>query len=401
MPIHLERPVTILRDAGSPLWFPFLARTPQGGLQLSLQHGWDSHFAPQYQYRSADGGRSWQGPTQSVPRLAWGHSFADGERLDLDTYGVPVAGRPGEALLLAVWSRPDQPNAPVERGFARCQVPGLGELPLTGLGGYPSFPWRNLWQEAGRTEEFRRDEFVTLGPCVTGGMELPDGRLAVVGYWQKHGAPPNHWGAVVMISTDRGRHWQQVGTLSPNLGDPQPSEVAMTRLADGRWYVVARMEHPPCPNLHHAWSEDQGRTWTPLRPLCLAAGGPAAGHVWPGLRVLANGWLALTCGRPGKQLYFDPSGTGTQWQHHVDLHAWELDTQAVLGVSPELRLRGVVGRPYGQPIDRQTDSGDYLDCVEVAPGELLVVYDVQGYVEHWNAAPVVSAVRMVSIKVTP
>src|SRR6185295_19598168 len=97
-------------------------------------------------------------------------------------------------------------------------------------------------------------------------------------------------------------------------------------------------------------------------------------------------------GRPGKYLIFDPSGTGTQWQGRLDLHAWELDTQARFGVPPELRLHG----PTEQGV-RYWDSGDYLGCVPDGPRQMLVCYDVQGYYETWNAHPV-SGVRMVRVR---
>ena len=46
---------------------------------------------------------------------------------------------------------------------------------------------------------------------------------------------------------------------------------------------------------------------------------------------------------------------------------------------------------------RYWNSGDYLGLVEVGPREMLVVYDVQSFVENWNAAPF-SGVRMVRVR---
>ena len=157
------------------------------------------------------------------------------------------------------------------------------------------------------------------------------------------------------------------------------------------WGVVGRF--------HHAWSTDDGRTWSAPEPLSLEDE-PAhvVGCAWPRLAALENGALILTYGRPGKNLIYDLTGTGQHWQGRVDLHAWELDTQALLGVPPEARLRGIVGADWTKQFDRHTDSGDYLGVAAVGPRELRVVYDVHSYVEHWNADPV-SAVRMVRITV--
>jgi hypothetical protein len=106
---------------------------------------------------------------------------------------------------------------------------------------------------------------------------------------------------------------------------------------------------------------------------------------------LADGTLTLVYGRPGKHLIIDPSGTGRQWQSRLDLHAWELDTQAIMGVPPELRLHG----PCEKGI-RYWDSSDYIGCIPDGPRALLVCYDVQSYHEHWNAHPV-SGVRMLRV----
>jgi hypothetical protein len=115
--------------------------------------------------------------------------------------------------------------------------------------------------------------------------------------------------------------------------------------------------------------------------------------------VLRSGALAMAYGRPGKHVVIDPTGTGTQWQARLDLHAWELETQALMGVPPAQRLRGVVGCPPGAFLDRYHDSSDYLGLAEIEANVLLAAYDVHGYVEHWNADPVASALRMVRVTI--
>jgi hypothetical protein len=158
----------------------------------------------------------------------------------------------------------------------------------------------------------------------------------------------------------------------------------LKRLPDGRFYAVMRVETNTGygGQFHHAWSEDEGRTWSQPVPLVLQ---DEPEHIvrsaWPVMTQLPNGTLILAYGRPGKNLVFDPSGTGTQWQGRLDLHALELDTQALMGVPPEQRLRGIVGEDWSKRMDRHTDSGDYLGVVATGENELLVVYDVHAYVE--------------------
>jgi hypothetical protein len=121
--------------------------------------------------------------------------------------------------------------------------------------------------------------------------------------------------------------------------------------------------------------------------------GPRAKQLnWPRCRVLADGTLVLTYGRPGKHMLFDPSGTGSQWQGHVDLHARELETQAFMGVPPEKRLHGDTSVCI-----RYWDSMDYLALEVIGPREVLVIYDVQEYHESWNAKPY-CGMRMVRVQ---
>ena len=56
-----------------------------------------------------------------------------------------------------------------------------------------------------------------------------------------------------------------------------------------------------------------------------------------------------------------------------------------------LRIR----RPH--PLNRELDSSDYPAVVVNGPREVIAVYDVQNYIENWNAGPV-SAVRMLRVR---
>src|SRR5690606_26780138 len=112
---------------------------------------------------------------------------------------------------------------------------------------------------------------------------------------------------------------------------------------------------------------------------------------WPRLARLDDGTLLLAYGRPGKHVVFDPTGTGSGWRGRLNLQTIELQTQERRGVPPELRLRG----PTHLGV-RYWDSGDYLSVLPISPSAFLVTYDVQSYVESWNAKPY-SGVRMVKV----
>jgi len=61
-------------------------------------------------------------------------------------------------------------------------------------------------------------------------------------------------------------------------------------------------------------------------------------------------------------------------------------------VPPQLQIR----RQYHWSI-RHWDSSDYLAILPAGPRSVIVIYDVQNYIEHWNAKPV-SGARMVRIQ---
>jgi hypothetical protein len=95
------------------------------------------------------------------------------------------------------------------------------------------------------------------------------------------------------------------------------------------------------------WSADDGNTWTP--PVSTGIKG-----VYPRVRRLSNGMLALTTGRPGPVvIMFNTDGTGEEWSHATELFA---------GMSTH-----------------------YTDLIEVEPGKLFVVYDSVPY--GWHAIP--------------
>jgi hypothetical protein len=361
--------------------------------------------------RSADSGRTWIEEDENVPRLAWSRSFADGEFFEIDCYGFLDPRDKDTYWYYGAWSFPGDPAGKVRREFVKLRTNWTQPVSFRELQEGPCEPTHPWWQvlnifeqgeERALAEEtrlghppvpraFDTGENIKIGgPCFTTGIEH-EGRLLALGYWAPRGGRLSNCETFCFQSRDRGRTWEEFSVVARgNASTPEGfNEATLVRLKDGRLYSVLRSGNL----LHHVWSSDGGRSWTPPEPMRLVDSDHLPQKVWPVCKVLEDGTLVLVYGRPGKHIIFDPSGTGTQWQGHVDLHARELAMQAANGVPPKLRLRGDTG---GQGI-RQWDSGDYLFLVPIGPREMLVGYDVQNYLEHAGAPPV-SGVRMVRVK---
>jgi hypothetical protein len=393
--IPASRPVTIDKVHYGERWFPRLHRHTDGSLLYYIEYGHDRNFTPDFRMRSTDGGRTWEDPTDNTPRVAWQHSFADGELFELDCYGVHDPKTKDTFAYYGAWSRPGVAGAPVRKELVRVHAPSARKTPLPDLArsGYPTFPWWPLWNGLHGTDQLKGHE-ITIGPYFTpAGVEL-EGRLLGLGNWPA--ADESIKGTCVWCfeSRDRGKTWEEIGTVGkwdPSMPEGV-NESGLQLLRDGRLYTVLRTGGP----LVHTWSSDGGRTWAPPQPLRLIDEPDyTPGMTWPITTQLTDGTLVLVYGRPGKNIVFDPSGTGTQWQGRLDLHKWELDTQARNGVPEELRLHG----PTHLGV-RYWDSGDYLFVVpdgDPAKREMLVGYDVQSYVEHKDAKPY-SGVRMLRVR---
>lgn len=217
------------------------------------------------------------------------------------------------------------------------------------------------------------------------------------------------------VSRDRGVSWQSLSTVAtyhasefPYAGyaytNNLPSfehgyyEGSAVQLADGRIYLVMRSGGGGVP-LCHVWSADGGRTWTSPRPIDRRVCGVA-----PKLLKLTDGTLAMCHGRPGMYVMFDPSGTGEQWD--VD-NRFDLTDGEKLTI--ETNARPFVNRPdcnklmshVSSPIETLDwlkpelkkawyYSWENVDMSEVEHGRILVVYDLQNWIEkpgtgHRNA----------------
>ncbi|MCM8816885.1 MAG: glycoside hydrolase [Candidatus Omnitrophica bacterium] len=389
-----QRPVTIHSVRNDTRWFPFVFRHTDGSLLLYIECGYDAHFSPFFRLRSTDNGKTWiQDPVVNVPRVSTAHSFKNGELFEIDTYGVLSSKEKDTYLFYGAWSHPGKPNDVVKKDFIKVYAPSFRPVCLETYQkhpSYPTYPWWDLFNLATGKKEAQSSDVFLGGAYFTSIIEPQDNILLALGYWYLKKDPENWKYAVGCFeSNDRGKTWfeKSIVAYDPNLPEGY-DEATLVQLKDGRLYTVMRTGG----YLYHAWSQDSGKTWQKPEQLKLIDSDIMPGKVWPVCRKLEDGALVLVYGRPGKHIIFDPSGTGTEWQGHFDLHNWELETQKFMGVPENLRLRG----DTGNKCIRYWDSGDYLALAIIGAREMLVFYDVQNFVENWNSYPV-SGVRMVKL----
>lgn len=388
MDISLSRPVTIHAARHDARWFPDLLRHRNGDLLLYVQCGHDMFFAPWAKWRSRDGGRSWHEEEIGAPAPHFVHCPRRGQTTlyEMDYYGFLEPERPDTYRYYSAWSTPD---TPLSRGQARVHAPSIAPVPLSEFPAvrYPHHLWWpiiNALHPPGAVPE----NIKLGGPFFSDMIEQQNRWLAVAHGLSRH-ARRGQYSVWLFESRDEGKNWRELSLVADGaaLGNEGFNEATLTALGDGRLHSVIRSGDV----LHQSWSSDEGRSWstpTPLRPM---DGSPEPRMAWPRVAQLEDGMLLLAYGRPGKHLLFDPTGSGQAWRGRLDLHAWEMSTQELMGVPADLRLHGdtSVGTRYW-------DSGDYLSVVPVGAREVLVTYDVQSFYEHWNALPI-SGVRMVRV----
>jgi BNR repeat-like domain len=148
---------------------------------------------------------------------------------------------------------------------------------------------------------------------------------------------------VLIRSIDQGHTWDEYGIIAavqpneepwPWMGKEGPNEAGLVRLSDNSLYSIFRTGNGEY--LGEAWSLDDGRTWTP--PASTGFKGVA-----PHLRLMSNGLLVCTFGRPGPVTIMFSADEGKKWA----------------GVTPIFKKM----------------STRYSDVIEVEVGKLLVVYD--------------------------
>jgi hypothetical protein len=148
---------------------------------------------------------------------------------------------------------------------------------------------------------------------------------------------------VLIRSIDHGHTWNEYGIIAavrpneepwPWMGEEGPNEAGLVRLSESYLYCTFRSGNGAY--MGEAWSLDDGKTWTAPRSIGFKG-------VAPHLRLLSNGLLVCTFGRPGPVTMMFSSDGGFTW--------------------------------FGITQIFDGSSTRYTDVIEVAPGKLLVVYD--------------------------
>ena len=190
--------------------------------------------------------------------------------------------------------------------------------------------------------------------------------------------------------------WRHLTRITPDEHPPgvrsNASEGCPVRLADGRLYLVYRYP-PDARKVRQTWSEDDGRTWAPPGEIDDRVCG-----ILPTVQRLSDGALMLLHGRPGMWVTFDPTGTGRGWQvdTRFDLTRGELTTIRTNAKVTTARLDLLYYKRYHNPAytcaPQDLFAGYYyswenVNAREVAPGRVLIVYDLQNWVERPSDPP--------------
>ena len=199
-------------------------------------------------------------------------------------------------------------------------------------------------------------------------LEMPNGDLLAIAYcWFKGDDTPCPYQprmckfrVIVLRSRDRGRHWDYVSTVAvdPKIGEEGFNEPVMARLSQGpkagRLICLMRTGSNGCP-IYQAVSDDDGQSWS--KPTKLWFRG-----VDPDLVEMADGTLACSFGWRTKNWVVPkpPSDFGNcvifsrdQGETWTDLTRFPIE-----------------------PIANTPWTTCYTTLREVAPGRLLVVYDI-------------------------
>jgi photosystem II stability/assembly factor-like uncharacterized protein len=328
-------------------WYPTVHRFSTGEILVTMRMSPDE-VHPEGEFSaycvSRDGGQTWSqrytlGAGANIDAAYTQVGPADGTLLSLSAgYGSPIAFPPGQAqdfhVSVTRFSRGGMEVNQIRDALLRLRAPvQLEPMMLFDLG-------------AKDTSKLETAPEVTPFGAIIDGL---NGDLLTTAYCKEEKDGTQQ--VVLLRSRDGGKAWDEWGVIAglavnekPTtwMGDEGPNETSIVRLADKRLYAVFRTGGNAL--LGQTWSSDDGRTWTQPVPIGFKG-------VSPHLRMLSNGVLVCTTGRPGPvSIFSSADGQGEHWSHGTEL------------------FRG--------------RSTCYSDVVELEPGRLLVVYDGVPYGPH-------------------
>lgn len=342
--IRVGDTVLITRSRGY-CWFPNIYRLTDGELFVKLGLGPDVS-APESNFAafcvSKDEGKTWS------PRVSEGHLFSAGI---LQTYPD------GQSKLIGVGFQ----LFPAVPGQAKELQDTLLEI-SDGWNDITHHRWIHVTlpeEPAMHPVDRSNGGTLTQMPAVSfHGCLIPskDGGLLATMYGKFPGE--KYYRSFLMKSMDHALTWDYVSTIArtnepwPGMGKEGPNEPGLARLADGRLFCLLRTGFDGL--MYETWSQDDGKTWD--APISSGLKG-----VDPQVRLLANGVLALTTGRPGPVIIaLSMDGTGKEWTHVTEIFK-EMSTR-------------------------------YTGWLELSPNHLLIVYDHVPY--GWDPIPATDKTSM-------
>ena len=151
---------------------------------------------------------------------------------------------------------------------------------------------------------------------------LPNGDLIAGitgGYYQNSEGVVQKAPVSFYKSSNSGRHWDILGKIQyqkegnencPFDGSEGFEEPTFEILRDGSFLCV--MRNGSSSPMYRAFSYSDGTQWTTPEPF-------TPNGVMPSLKLLDNGILVLTSGRPGVQIRFSLDGDGKKWTEPIDM----------------------------------------------------------------------------------
>jgi hypothetical protein len=342
---------------------PHLFRLQTGDLLLTYHVQPDMHFSERRGMRSSDGGRTWLDEPRRGHREQCMGEGAGGVVLAPDIY--TFEREPGRYL--GSFFRSDDGGSTFTGPFeSTVFVNSVACTPYPTPDQYPpdDHILRKFYQPLPVYYESIVDRSSRCrGPSFWRYLIEHDGRWLAPMQCRFHG--DRFYRTILVGSEDTGKTWNFISTIADyRQGKPGDGfcEPALMPVPDGSLLCVMR-RGGGLP-LAQCRSYDGGRTWSAPEML--------PGHgVDPDLCLLSNGVLACTYGRPGLHIMFSMDGCGFSWGYRTRIGDWR--------------------------------SSTYMGIAEIAPGELLVVYDRNDNPQESKRDPSgcsVWSVRL-SIKIVP
>eukprot|EP00040_Diaphanoeca_grandis_P002453 m.21716 g.21716 ORF g.21716 m.21716 type:complete len:356 (-) comp13512_c0_seq1:401-1468(-) len=188
----------------------------------------------------------------------------------------------------------------------------------------------------------------------------------------------NERAAVYFVtSNDGGVNWRLISTIPwrPAYGNQSdgPGEPTTARLNDGRLMVVFRSDSTEY--YYNAFSNDEGQSWSTPQVM------PLAWSVKPRLRLLSNGIVILTGGRPGIFLWVS-NDVGATWQRFSIT-----EKHNALVADPSLKYDDEVTKADGPHVPRANppETSSYTGVAISSDGALIISYD--RLANGWSGPP--------------